>query len=42
MPGGHAPWLVDAQHVAGLIAAHSRFMAGPAAVTPPGADRLVS
>ena len=43
MPGGHAPWLVDARHVAGLIAAHSRFAAGPAAATtPPGADRLVS
>ena len=43
MPGGHAPWLADAQQVAGLIAAHSRFAAGPAAATaPPGADRLVS
>jgi pimeloyl-ACP methyl ester carboxylesterase len=29
VPGGHAPWLVDAQHTTELIAAHSRFASGP-------------
>jgi 2-hydroxy-6-oxonona-2,4-dienedioate hydrolase len=28
VPGGHAPWLADAQHVAGLIATHSHHTAG--------------
>jgi 2-hydroxy-6-oxonona-2,4-dienedioate hydrolase len=43
VPGGHAPWLLDAQHVAELIATHSQFAAGPASATaPPDADRLVS
>ena len=34
-PGGHAPWLVDAQHAAELIAAHSLLTTGPD-FTPPG------
>jgi 2-hydroxy-6-oxonona-2,4-dienedioate hydrolase len=43
VPGGHAPWHVDPQHVAELIAAHSQFAGGPASATvPPDADRLVS
>jgi pimeloyl-ACP methyl ester carboxylesterase len=29
MPGGHAPWLADAQHAAELIATHSHLSAGP-------------
>ena len=29
MPGGHAPWLVDPDHTAALIAAHSHFATGP-------------
>jgi len=29
VPGGHAPWLVDAQRAAELIATHSRLTAGP-------------
>jgi pimeloyl-ACP methyl ester carboxylesterase len=29
VPSGHAPWLVDAQHVAQLITAHSQLAAGP-------------
>jgi pimeloyl-ACP methyl ester carboxylesterase len=29
VPGGHAPWLVDAQHAAGLIATHAHLAAGP-------------
>jgi pimeloyl-ACP methyl ester carboxylesterase len=29
VPGGHAPWLVDAQHTAELIATHSHLAAGP-------------
>ena len=29
MPGGHAPWLADAQHAAGLIATHAHLTAGP-------------
>ena len=28
VPAGHAPWLVDAQHAAGLIATHSRLATG--------------
>ena len=28
VPGGHAPWLADAGHVAGLIEAHAQFAAG--------------
>lgn len=43
VPGGHAPWLVDARQVGELIAAHSQFAGGPASATaPPDADRLVS
>jgi pimeloyl-ACP methyl ester carboxylesterase len=29
VPGGHAPWLIDAHYVAELIAAHSHFATGP-------------
>jgi pimeloyl-ACP methyl ester carboxylesterase len=29
VPGGHAPWLADAQHAAELIATHSDLTAGP-------------
>jgi pimeloyl-ACP methyl ester carboxylesterase len=29
VPGGHAPWLADAQHAAGLIATHAHATAGP-------------
>jgi pimeloyl-ACP methyl ester carboxylesterase len=29
VPGGHAPWLVDAQHAAELIATHSHLATGP-------------
>jgi pimeloyl-ACP methyl ester carboxylesterase len=30
MPGGHAPWLADAQHAAGLIATHAHVTAASA------------
>ena len=39
MPGGHAPWLVDAHHAAGLIAAHSHFAADPPLTLTPGESR---
>jgi pimeloyl-ACP methyl ester carboxylesterase len=29
VPGGHAPWLADAQHAAGLIAIHAHLTADP-------------
>lgn len=29
VPSGHAPWLVDPQHAAELIATHSRLATGP-------------
>ena len=29
VPGGHAPWLADAQHAGELIATHSLFATGP-------------
>jgi pimeloyl-ACP methyl ester carboxylesterase len=29
VPSGHAPWLVDAQHAAELIATHSYLTTGP-------------
>ena len=32
VPGGHAPWLVDAQHAAELIAAHSGLRVGDASL----------
>ena len=28
VPGGHAPWLVDARHAAELIAAHAELQVG--------------
>jgi pimeloyl-ACP methyl ester carboxylesterase len=36
VPGGHAPWLVDPEHTAGLIAAHSHFATGPHLTPAPG------
>ena len=29
VPGGHAPWLVDAQHAAELITAHTHLATNP-------------
>jgi pimeloyl-ACP methyl ester carboxylesterase len=34
VPGGHAPWLLDAGRVAGLITAHAQFAAGLDAASP--------
>jgi pimeloyl-ACP methyl ester carboxylesterase len=42
VPGGHAPWLFDAEHVAGLVVTYSRFATGPSAAAPPDAERLAS
>jgi 2-hydroxy-6-oxonona-2,4-dienedioate hydrolase len=43
VPGGHAPWLVDARRVGELIAAQAQFAGGPASATaPPDADQLAS
>ena len=39
MPSGHAPWLVDAQHAAELIAPHSHLAAGPHLTPAPGERR---
>ena len=36
MPGGHAPWLADAQHAAELIATHSHLTTGPHPTPAPG------
>jgi pimeloyl-ACP methyl ester carboxylesterase len=36
MPGGHAPWLADAQHAAKLIATHSHLITGPHPTPAPG------
>jgi pimeloyl-ACP methyl ester carboxylesterase len=36
VPSGHAPWLVDPGHAAGLIAAHSHFATGPHLTPAPG------
>jgi len=38
VPGGHAPWLVDA-HAAELIATHSRLATGPHLGPAPGESR---
>jgi pimeloyl-ACP methyl ester carboxylesterase len=42
VPGGHAPWLVDAQHAAELIAIHSHLAAGPHLTPTPGESRQAS
>jgi pimeloyl-ACP methyl ester carboxylesterase len=42
VPGGHAPWLFDAEHVAGLIVAHARCAAGRPSAATPDLDRLAS
>jgi len=34
VPGGHAPWLADAQHAAGLIATHAHVTAASASSSP--------
>jgi pimeloyl-ACP methyl ester carboxylesterase len=34
VPGGHAPWLVDAQHAADLITTHSHLATIPAEREP--------
>jgi pimeloyl-ACP methyl ester carboxylesterase len=39
VPGGHAPWLVDAQHAAELIAAHAHLTTGPHLTPAPGESR---
>ena len=39
MPGGHAPWLADAQHAAALIATHPHLTAGPHLSPAPGEGR---
>jgi hypothetical protein len=39
VPGGHAPWLVDAQHAAELIATHSLLATGPHTTPAPGESR---
>jgi pimeloyl-ACP methyl ester carboxylesterase len=36
VPGGHAPWLVDAQQAAELIATHSHLASGPQLTPAPG------
>ena len=38
VPGGHAPWLVDAQHAADLIATHAHLATGPHLSYPHEAD----
>lgn len=39
VPGGHAPWLADAQHAAELIATHSQLATGPHLTPAPGESR---
>ena len=39
VPAGHAPWLVDARHVAELIATHSHLATGPHLTPAPGERR---
>jgi pimeloyl-ACP methyl ester carboxylesterase len=36
MPGGHAPWLADPEHAAGLIATHAHLTTGPHLTPAPG------
>ena len=42
VPGGHAPWLADARHAAGLIATHSHLATGPHLTPSPGERRQAS
>jgi pimeloyl-ACP methyl ester carboxylesterase len=39
VPSGHAPWLVDPQHAAELIAAHAHLTTGPHLTPAPGESR---
>jgi len=39
MPGGHAPWLVDAQHTAELITTHSHLATNPQLIPTPSEGR---
>src|SRR6266567_6477058 len=39
MPGGHAPWLVDAQHAAELITTHSHLATNPQLIPTPSEGR---
>ena len=39
VPGGHAPWLVDAQHAAELIATHPHLATGPHLTPAPRESR---
>jgi pimeloyl-ACP methyl ester carboxylesterase len=39
VPGGHAPWLVDAQHAAELITTHSHLAPGPQLTPTPSGGR---
>jgi pimeloyl-ACP methyl ester carboxylesterase len=39
MPGGHAPWLADAQHAAELITTHADLTTGPHPTPEPGESR---
>jgi 2-hydroxy-6-oxonona-2,4-dienedioate hydrolase len=39
VPGGHAPWLADAQHAAELIVTHSHLAPGPHRTPAPGQRR---
>ena len=42
VPGGHAPWLADAQHTAELIATHSHLAPSPHLIPTPGESRPAS
>jgi len=42
VPGGHAPWLADAQHAAELIVTHSHLAPGPHLTSTPGHSRPAS
>ena len=39
VPGGHAPWLVDPQHTAELIATHPHLATSPHLTPAPGERR---
>jgi hypothetical protein len=42
VPGGHAPWLIDAQHAAELITTRSHLATGPQLTPAPGKSRQAS